>query len=133
MAVVLINLDRFKQVNDVFGHAAGDAALQSVATLLQDRVRAGDLVARLGGDEMAVLLPGADLSAATGFAERVRAESAGLLPDGYDRPGVSLSLGVTVAEGAGADPRELMAAADLQLYRAKSTRNTVRAAVPVAG
>ena len=132
-AVVLIDLDRFKQVNDRFGHQAGDAALVAVAGLLRERVRSGDLVARLGGDELAVLLPDADLTAAVRFAERVRAESLGLWPDGYDEPGVSLSLGVAVAEGPGTLPRDLLARADAQLYRAKSSRNAVRAAEPSLG
>jgi diguanylate cyclase (GGDEF)-like protein len=133
LAVVLIDLDRFKQVNDEFGHPAGDEALRSVATLLRQRVRAGDLAARLGGDELAVLLPGADLTAAVRFAERVRTESLALLPEGYDRPGVSLSMGVAVAESTGARPGELLAAADAQLYRAKASRNAVRAAEPSLG
>jgi diguanylate cyclase (GGDEF)-like protein len=130
LAVVLIDLDRFKSVNDEFGHAAGDAALQAVAGLLRERLRGGDLAARLGGDELAVLLPGADLAAAVGLAERVRAESLTLLPAGYGRPGVSLSLGVAVAEGAQAQPMQLLAAADAQLYRAKTSRNAVRSAAP---
>jgi diguanylate cyclase (GGDEF)-like protein len=133
VAVALIDLDRFKQVNDRLGHAAGDAALQAVAALLRQRVRAGDLVARLGGDELAVLLPGADVRAAVGFAERVRAESLALWPEGFDQPGVSLSIGVAVAEGTSTQPRELMAAADAQLYRAKSSRNAVRATGPSLG
>ena len=129
-AVVLLDLDRFKIVNDSFGHAAGDAALQAVATLLRRRVREGDLVARLGGDELAVLLPHADQQAAVRFAERIRTESLALFPEGYDRAGVSLSIGVVEVSGPTADQRTVMVGADAQLYRAKATRNAVRAAEP---
>src|SRR4030095_9271489 len=62
VAVLLIDLDHFKQVNDRHGHAGGDRALKQVAGLLSRRIRSGDLVARLGGDELAVLLPGTDLA-----------------------------------------------------------------------
>ncbi|MGY1750139.1 diguanylate cyclase [Modestobacter sp. SYSU DS0511] len=128
LAVVLLDVDHFKHVNDQFGHAAGDAALQAVAGLLLSRVRAGDLVARLGGDELALLLPGAGLVDAVRLAERVRAEAHDLWPEGFADPGVSLSLGVAAAVGAGADPRGLLASADAQLYRAKTSRDAVRAA-----
>ncbi|TWH74793.1 diguanylate cyclase (GGDEF)-like protein [Modestobacter roseus] len=128
VAVVLIDLDHFKQVNDRFGHAAGDAALQAVAQLLRSRVRGGDLVARLGGDELALLLPGAELVDAVRLAERVRAEAHALWPAGFSGPGISLSLGVAAAVGDGADPRALLASADAQLYRAKASRDAVSAA-----
>jgi diguanylate cyclase (GGDEF)-like protein len=127
VGVVLLDIDRFKKVNDRHGHPGGDEALRSVAGLLVSRVRAGDLVARLGGDELAVLLPGADLDRAVELAEAIRQEAAALLPDGFEPGELSLSLGVSAAAGSQAYPLELMSRADEQLYRAKITRNAVGA------
>lgn len=125
VAVVLLDIDHFKRVNDRHGHAGGDAALRAVAGMLTDAVREEDLVARLGGDELAVLLPGADLDRAIELAERLRAAAARLQPPGFLSGELSLSLGVAAARGPGAEPAELMSRADEQLYRAKITRNTV--------
>ncbi|WP_308128091.1 GGDEF domain-containing protein [Modestobacter italicus] len=133
LAVALVDVDHFKQVNDRYGHAAGDAALREVATVLREHVREGDLVARLGGDELAVLLPGADAQVAVRIAERMRARSLELRPEGFAEPGVSLSIGIAAAGGGGAVPRELLAEADAQLYLAKASRNAVRALRPAVG
>jgi diguanylate cyclase (GGDEF)-like protein len=126
VSVVLIDVDHFKQVNDRLGHAAGDAALRGLAGLLRDAVRSGDLAARIGGDELAVLLPGAGLDRAVRLAEALRSEAQLLWPEGFDRPGVSVSLGVAASAGP-TDPDELLATADTQLYLAKRTRNAVGA------
>jgi len=116
-----------RAINDHHGHPGGDEALRQVARLLSGRVRSGDLVARLGGDEFAVLLPDADLDRAVELAERLRAEAAQLVPDGFGPDELSLSLGVAAAGGESAYPLELMSRADEQLYRAKITRNAVGA------
>ncbi|SFF36184.1 GGDEF domain-containing protein [Blastococcus tunisiensis] len=135
VAVVLADLDHFKRVNDHFGHAGGDEALRLVAGLLRERVRADDLVARLGGDELALLLPGADLERARAVAESVRLSAARLRPSAFPGMRITLSLGVAVATGGQTVPPWLMSDADDQLYRAKSTRNAVSAALvhPAAG
>jgi diguanylate cyclase (GGDEF)-like protein len=125
VAVVLLDVDHFKTVNDRHGHAGGDEALRAVAELLTARVRGEDLVARLGGDELAVLLPGADVERAVELAERLRVETAALRPGGFLAGELSLSLGVAAVTGARAYPVELMSRADEQLYRAKITRNAV--------
>lgn len=125
LAVLLIDVDRFKAVNDRYGHSGGDDCLRAVASLLSARVRGGDLVARIGGDEFAVLLIGTDALGATAFAEQLRRETAEL--QGAGCPSVSLSLGVSAAVGVAARPAELMSRADEQLYRAKATRNAVAA------
>jgi diguanylate cyclase (GGDEF)-like protein len=127
VAVVLLDVDHFKAINDRHGHPGGDEALRQVAQLLAARVRAGDLVARLGGDELAVLLPGSDLDRAVELAERLRRESAELAPSGFDAGEINLSLGVAAAAGDQTYPLELMSRADEQLYRAKITRNAVGA------
>jgi diguanylate cyclase (GGDEF)-like protein len=127
VAVVLLDIDHFKTVNDRHGHAGGDEVLREVARLLTARVRGQDVVARLGGDELAVLMPGADVDRAVELAERLRAEMAALVPPGFVPGELSLSLGVAAASADQAYPMELMSRADAQLYRAKITRNAVGA------
>lgn len=132
LAVVLIDLDRFKDINDRYGHAGGDEALRVVARLLLRRVRATDLVARLGGDELAVLLRSGDDADAHALAERLRRDAEVLGDSGGTTPEVTLSLGVA-GSGPGRDlPHELMRCADQQLYLAKATRNAVCAAAAPA-
>ena len=127
LAVVLVDVDRFKQINDRYGHSGGDEALRLIAGALTSRVRAGDVVARLGGDELAVLLPGTDLGRAVALAEHLRVAAVQLgLPDAGPGP-LTRSLGVAVATGRDAVPELLTVEADAQLYRAKATRNAVRA------
>jgi diguanylate cyclase (GGDEF)-like protein len=125
VSVLLVDLDRFKRVNDAYGHPGGDEVLRQVADVLTGAVRGEDLVARLGGDELAVLLPGADELRAVALAEAVRGAAATLRPEGFAAGEVSVSVGVAVAEGAEAYPVELQSRADEQLYRAKITRNAV--------
>jgi diguanylate cyclase (GGDEF)-like protein len=127
VAVVLLDVDHFKAVNDRHGHAGGDEALRQVGRLLRGGVRGGDLVARLGGDELAVLMPGADLHRAVELAESLRTGVLGLQPPGFAPGELTVSLGVCVASGERAYPLELMSCADAQLYRAKITRNCVGA------
>jgi diguanylate cyclase (GGDEF)-like protein len=127
LSLVLLDIDRFKEVNDRHGHTGGDEALRAVAALLKARVRGGDLVARLGGDELAVLMPGADAERALALAETLRRETAQSAPTGFTPGELTLSLGVATASGSTAFPLELIAQADQQLYRAKITRNAVGA------
>jgi diguanylate cyclase (GGDEF)-like protein len=125
VAVLLVDVDRFKEVNDRHGHGGGDEALRLIADALTSRVRAGDVVARLGGDELAVLLPGTDLGRAVTLAEELRTAALELEPSGGGPGSLTLSLGVAVASGWDAVPERLTVDADAHLYRAKATRNAV--------
>ena len=92
LALLLLDIDRFKAVNDRFGHGAGDAVLRAVAAALRGAIRVGDLPVRWGGEEFAVLLPGTDLPAAVALAERLRAA----VRDGVPHPAggrVTVSIG----------------------------------------
>lgn len=114
LSLALIDVDRFKQVNDLDGHDAGDVVLRRVAAALTGALRAGDLLGRLGGDEFAVLLDGAGPGEATGALDRAREALAA-----DDRAPVTISVGVA-ALAPGADGRALRLAADAALYRSKA-------------
>jgi diguanylate cyclase (GGDEF)-like protein/PAS domain S-box-containing protein len=119
-ALLLVDLDNFKEVNDRCGHAAGDDVLRAVARLFLDAVRPGDLVGRIGGDEFVVLLEGAGAEEARAVAERIRDRAAALpLPEEYDGPPIGASVGVALAAGHRA-PSEVLATADAALYDAKA-------------
>lgn len=120
LAVVALDVDHFKRVNDAHGHAAGDAVLVAVAARAAAALRAGDLLARVGGEELAALLPGAGLGAATEVAERVRAAIAATPLEGGGRSlRVTASLGCAALEPADPDGAALQARADARLYEAK--------------
>jgi diguanylate cyclase (GGDEF)-like protein len=120
MAVVLLDLDRFKNVNDRFGHLAGDELIQVVARRLTAAVRAGGVVARLGGDEFAILLQG---DAAARDLEPTLERILDELRRPYEILGnqahVGVSIGIAPAPACGTDRTELMRKADIALYRAK--------------
>ena len=133
MAVALVDVDRFRQYNDALGHAAGDAILKVVAGLLAGAVRKVDVVARYGGEEFAVVLAGADRTAALAAAEKVRtAIEAAALPHPTSEAGrITTSVGVAVFPEDGGDLGALVDAADSALYAAKRAgRNVVRAHEP---
>src|SRR5690554_680585 len=119
LALVMLDLDHFKEVNDSAGHAVGDALLQRAAEALEEAVRDGDAVARLGGDEFALLLAGASSQVALRSEERVRERLAALdFAHGDRRFRTSASIGVAMFEGDD-DDRTLMARADRASYQAK--------------
>jgi diguanylate cyclase (GGDEF)-like protein/PAS domain S-box-containing protein len=128
LAVLALDLDRFKEVNDMLGHQAGDLLLKRVANRLRSILRDSDCIARLGGDEFAVLLPGpTNVERAVALAERIVEviRRPYLLEGKVVRVGVS--VGVAVAPEDGDKPAALMKNADMALYRAKSDgRNTSR-------
>jgi diguanylate cyclase (GGDEF)-like protein len=118
-SLLLIDLDKFKQVNDTYGHAAGDELLQWVGRTLKHAVRAEDSVARLGGDEFAVLLSACPVSEAPTVAERLRAQLA-------ERTSVSIGL-ATLGEH-GSDREALYWHADALLSAEKAARGDSRKA-----
>ena len=134
-ALIVIDLDHFKSINDAHGHPAGDAALTQVARVLRDTIRPRDTAARVGGEEFALWLPGADLEAGRDVAERVRAT----IERSPYRHGGSERL-LTVSCGVAAYPKpiraiqNLMGAADAALYAAKRAgRNKVVASMDPPG
>lgn len=131
MGVVIFDLDRFKAINDSYGHLAGDTVLESFGLLLRQLARHGDVVGRFGGEEFVAFLPGASLADAAAFAERIR-EAALANPVTVDE---TIHISYTVSAGVSAIPdsaenlEEALRIADERLYRAKrSGRNRVIAA-----
>ncbi|WP_242356470.1 MULTISPECIES: GGDEF domain-containing protein [unclassified Anaeromyxobacter] len=119
LALVALDVDHFKRVNDAHGHAAGDAVLAAVAARAAEALRAGDLLARIGGEEFAALLPGATLAAAAEVAERIRGRiSAAPIDAGSAAIAVTVSAGLA-ALSRGEDGATLLARADERLYAAK--------------
>lgn len=130
VGVVLLDLDHFKQVNDRFGHAAGDAVLRGVADVLRSRLRVYDVVCRYGGEELVVVVPGGSLVASCKVAEDLREAIAGQsFSDGELPLGqVTASFGVAVFPQHADSSAELLRAADAAMYRAKARgRNRVAA------
>lgn len=137
ISLLMIDIDHFKPVNDIYGHPAGDAVLRQFAQILATQVRVTDLVARYGGEEFAAMLPGAPLAPALRLAEKIRAavEAAEFdIGDGKTLR-VTTSIGVATAfPGEMHDFRELVDMADKNLYRAKrSGRNRVMSTPLVTG
>jgi diguanylate cyclase (GGDEF)-like protein len=114
-AVVMVDVDRFKQYNDDYGHPAGDRVLVRVAALLEDAVREVDSVARYGGEEFVVLMPEAGEREAAALAERLRQRIA---DEPFARQ-VTISLGVAQYPSQGDTADAVVAAADAALYEAK--------------
>ncbi|HEV7263845.1 MAG TPA: PleD family two-component system response regulator [Falsiroseomonas sp.] len=130
-AVLLIDVDRFKPVNDTYGHAAGDAVLREIADRLRAHLRASDVVARYGGEEFIVVMAGASAEEALLVAERLRSAVAAAPIRAADLAlDISVSLGVASGE-ATASCDQVVGAADGALYRAKNNgRNRVEQALP---
>jgi diguanylate cyclase (GGDEF)-like protein/PAS domain S-box-containing protein len=122
-AALIIDLDRFKPVNDVYGHAAGDDVLREVAIRLSQLVRKSDTVARLGGDEFGIILdciaPEDPTAAAAILAERIIVGISQPIPIGDQLVEVGASIGVAVCPTDGNDPETLLRAADMAMYGAK--------------
>ena len=136
LSLLLIDIDRFKNINDRYGHSVGDAALQEVAMRVRNMFRREDVVARIGGDELAVIMPDTATDHAFDKAEHLRTMLAGekvRVRDAFsDAIGITVSCGVC---GLVTEMRieELLKCADASLYEAKARRNSVAAVQLTAG
>ncbi|MDQ1153784.1 PleD family two-component system response regulator [Brevundimonas sp. SORGH_AS_0993] len=129
VAVLVMDIDHFKAVNDGFGHDAGDEVLVEFAVRLATNVRAVDLPCRMGGEEFVVVMPGASLEAAGSVAERIRRDVAAApfrVLGGKEQLTVTISIGVAVTTGQSDTPESLLKRADEGVYEAKAKgRNLV--------
>jgi len=125
MAVVLLDLDEFKQVNDTLGHAVGDDLLAEVGRVIRTTIRAADRAFRTGGDEFAIVLPHTDASGGIDLANRLLRRLLEDRPSGRYRRPISFSGGVAAAPEHAGDRMQLLARADAALYRSKRNGRTM--------
>jgi diguanylate cyclase (GGDEF)-like protein len=134
IALLFIDLDHFKEINDTFGHLAGDACLRAVIAPIQAELRHSDVIGRYGGEEFVVVLSSADAAAAESIARRILQRVADLTVEGYGAPiRLTCSIGVAASDALGVWGEQLIARADAAVYAAKSSgRNRVHLALPIA-
>ncbi len=126
VAVLCLDLDRFKLVNDTLGHAVGDQLLKDVTRRLQAAVREGDIVARLGGDEFAIVQRGAASQAPESLARRIKASLCSPFLIGDHQVQIGVSIGIECATGPERDADEVLRNSDLALYAAKRDGGAAR-------
>lgn len=120
-ALLLIDIDHFKQVNDRYGHTVGDEVIRRMGAIIRGSLREGDVAGRYGGDEFGVLLAGATLEMADRVAERIRTGVASATFDSAPGLACTVSIGVAAGGSLARAPRDWIAQADKALYRAKMT------------
>ena len=124
LAVLMMDLDRFKEINDTLGHHVGDLVLQEVAVRLQNLVRKSDTVARFGGDEFAVVLPGVDASKVVPIVNKIlKALEPSVVIDEHNHLHIETSIGIALYPEHGEDPTSLIKCADIAMYAAKHSNN----------
>jgi diguanylate cyclase (GGDEF)-like protein len=130
IALLFIDLDHFKQINDNFGHQAGDACLRAIIDPIHAELRQSDVIGRYGGEEFVVILSSADAAAATPIAQRILERVADVRVHGYGAPiGVTCSIGIATSDTLGIWGEPLLAQADAAVYVAKrSGRNKIHLA-----
>jgi diguanylate cyclase (GGDEF)-like protein len=133
IALLFIDLDHFKQINDNFGHQAGDACLCAIIEPIHAELRQSDVIGRYGGEEFVVILSSADAAAATPIAQRILERVADVRVSGFGNPiSVTCSIGVATSDTLGIWGEPLLAQADAAVYVAKrSGRNQIHLAPPV--
>jgi len=117
LSIIMADLDRFKDINDTFGHDAGDRALEAISQLLKKNIRDVDTISRYGGEEFVMLIPDADKDAAFNLAERLREELARI--DLSPLPPITVSLGISTYPQDGTEIEVLIKKADAAMYAAK--------------
>jgi two-component system, cell cycle response regulator len=134
LTLLMMDVDKFKSINDRFGHQAGDHVLAAIGKLLRSAARAQDLAARYGGEEMALILPGASRAVGTSIADTIRrAVAAQPIVHGKEKIAVTISIGVATYEPNGSlrEASQLIKAADMAVYAAKhGGRNCVKVFAP---
>jgi diguanylate cyclase len=132
MSLIILDIDHFKEINDQYGHLAGDGVIHSIGQLFNDALRRYDLAGRYGGEEFGVLLPETALADAHVFAERLRSsvENMEVAPDGIC---CTASIGVAQMDGATTDYLQLIEAADQALYQAKHEGRNRVVCAPLGG
>jgi diguanylate cyclase (GGDEF)-like protein len=130
ISVLFLDLDHFKQINDTYGHAAGDACLAGIIPPIQAELRQSDVIGRYGGEEFVVILYGADAAAAQPIAERICRRVADIRIEGHAGPiQLTCSIGVAASDTLEVWGQHLIAHADTAVYAAKrSGRNQVQLA-----
>jgi diguanylate cyclase (GGDEF)-like protein len=133
IALLFIDLDHFKQINDTFGHQAGDACLRAIVEPIHAELRQSDVIGRYGGEEFVVILSSADAAAATPIAQRILERVADVRVSGFGNPiSVTCSIGIATSDTLGIWGEPLLAQADAAVYVAKrSGRNQIHLAPPV--
>jgi diguanylate cyclase (GGDEF)-like protein len=134
ISLLFIDLDHFKEINDSFGHPAGDACLCAIIGPIQAELRQSDVIGRYGGEEFVVILSSADSAAANPIAQRILERVAGVRVDGFGEPiALTCSIGVASSDTLGVWGEHLIAKADAAVYAAKRHgRNCVQLAMPMA-
>jgi diguanylate cyclase (GGDEF)-like protein len=134
ISLLFIDLDHFKEINDSFGHPAGDACLAAIIPPIQAELRQSDVIGRYGGEEFVVILSSADTAAAHPIAQRILERVASVRVDGFGEPiALTCSIGVATSDMLGVWGEHLIAKADAAVYAAKrSGRNCVQIAMPLA-
>jgi diguanylate cyclase (GGDEF)-like protein len=122
-ALLRVDVDAFKQINDCYGHSTGDRVLRELAAHASAEVRAGDLLARIDGDELALFAPGAGRDAALRVAEALRLAAARVSP-GHDAAPISITVSHAVFPEDGVDRATLMRALDRELHDGKASRRS---------
>ena len=133
IALLFIDLDHFKQINDTFGHQAGDACLRAIIDPIHAELRQSDVIGRYGGEEFVVILSGADAAAAAPIAQRILERVADVRVTGFGNPiSVTCSIGIAASDTLGIWGEPLLAQADAAVFVAKrSGRNQIHIAPPV--